>query len=152
MIYQKTHEGRAALRERNALNLRERQLMVLVNGSRTMDELADLFGVGVLADVDNLSRRGFVVLHGESNPSIPDILLSDLAAAPQDPPTRFLASELDSSLPPVPEIRAWDESRVTDSDEEVIVQHNWKEIRRFMKEGKTREEAEKEAFEEKFGK
>lgn len=27
-----------------------------------------------------------------------------------------------------------------------------KEIRRFMKEGKTREEAEKEAFEEKFGK
>ncbi len=103
MIYQKTHEGRAALRERNALNLRERQLMVLVNGSRTMDELADLFGVGVLADVDNLARRGFVVIHGESNPSIPDILLSDLAAAPQDPPTRFLASELDSSLPPVPE-------------------------------------------------
>ena len=62
MIYQKTHEGRAALRERNALNLRERQLMVLVNGSRTLDELADLFGVGVLADVDNLSRRGFVVI------------------------------------------------------------------------------------------
>ena len=31
-----------------------------------------------------------------------------------------------------PAIRAWDESRVTDSDEEVIVQHNWREIRRFM--------------------
>ncbi|MBS0505108.1 MAG: L-aspartate oxidase [Proteobacteria bacterium] len=31
-----------------------------------------------------------------------------------------------------PEIRGWDESRVTDSDEEVIVQHNWREIRRFM--------------------
>jgi L-aspartate oxidase len=31
-----------------------------------------------------------------------------------------------------PPIRAWDESRVTDSDEEVIVQHNWREIRRFM--------------------
>ena len=35
-------------------------------------------------------------------------------------------------LPMPPPIRAWDESRVTDSDEEVIVQHNWREIRRFM--------------------
>ena len=31
-----------------------------------------------------------------------------------------------------PHVRAWDESRVTDSDEEVVVQHNWREIRRFM--------------------
>ncbi|ODU19713.1 MAG: L-aspartate oxidase [Sphingomonas sp. SCN 67-18] len=36
------------------------------------------------------------------------------------------------TLPEPPAIRAWDESRVSDSDEEVIVQHNWKEIRRFM--------------------
>lgn len=35
-------------------------------------------------------------------------------------------------LPSPPPIRPWDESRVTDGDEEVIVQHNWKEIRRFM--------------------
>ncbi|MGF7148794.1 L-aspartate oxidase [Sphingomonas zeicaulis] len=35
-------------------------------------------------------------------------------------------------LPAPPPIRVWDESRVTDSDEEVIVQHNWREIRRFM--------------------
>jgi len=35
-------------------------------------------------------------------------------------------------LPPVPPVRGWDESRVSDSDEEVIVQHNWREIRRFM--------------------
>jgi L-aspartate oxidase len=27
---------------------------------------------------------------------------------------------------------AWDESRVTDSDEEVVVTHNWHELRRFM--------------------
>jgi L-aspartate oxidase len=37
-----------------------------------------------------------------------------------------------AEMPPPPAIRPWDESRVTDSDEEVIVQHNWKEIRRFM--------------------
>jgi L-aspartate oxidase len=31
-----------------------------------------------------------------------------------------------------PTIRPWDESRVTDSDEEVIIKQNWTEIRRFM--------------------
>lgn len=31
-----------------------------------------------------------------------------------------------------PEVPAWDESRVTDSDEEVVVSHNWDELRRFM--------------------
>src|SRR4029078_6273246 len=36
------------------------------------------------------------------------------------------------SLPDVPEIRAWDESRVTDSDEEVVIAQTWGEIRRFM--------------------
>ncbi len=30
---------------------------------------------------------------------------------------------------PIPQ---WDESRVTDSDEEVVVSHNWDELRRFM--------------------
>jgi L-aspartate oxidase len=35
-------------------------------------------------------------------------------------------------LDPPPPIRAWDESRVTDSDEEVIIKQNWTEIRRFM--------------------
>ncbi len=29
-------------------------------------------------------------------------------------------------------IAAWDESRVTDSDEQVVVSHNWDELRRFM--------------------
>ena len=35
-------------------------------------------------------------------------------------------------LPPVPVIRPWDESRVTNSDEEVVIKQNWTEIRRFM--------------------
>jgi L-aspartate oxidase len=33
--------------------------------------------------------------------------------------------------PPAP-VADWDESRVSDSDEEVVVAHNWQEIRRFM--------------------
>jgi L-aspartate oxidase len=36
------------------------------------------------------------------------------------------------SLVDVPEVRAWDESRVTDSDEEVVITQTWGEIRRFM--------------------
>jgi len=44
---------------------------------------------------------------------------------------RHIAAHWDE-FPSPPPIRPWDESRVTDSDEEVIVQHNWREIRRFM--------------------
>ncbi|MCX7628161.1 MAG: L-aspartate oxidase [Methylophilaceae bacterium] len=32
----------------------------------------------------------------------------------------------------VPELPDWDESRVTDADEEVVITHNWSELRRFM--------------------
>jgi L-aspartate oxidase len=37
-----------------------------------------------------------------------------------------------ADLPEPPPIRAWDESRVTDSDEEVVIHQIWGEIRRFM--------------------
>jgi L-aspartate oxidase len=37
-----------------------------------------------------------------------------------------------ASLPPPPAIRSWDESRVTDSDEEVVIAQCWREIRNFM--------------------
>lgn len=32
----------------------------------------------------------------------------------------------------LPDVPAWDESQVTDSDEDVIIAHNWEELRRFM--------------------
>ena len=35
-------------------------------------------------------------------------------------------------LSPPPPVRPWDESRVADSDEEVVIKQNWTEIRRFM--------------------
>ena len=38
-----------------------------------------------------------------------------------------------SSKPyPLPVLPIWDESRVTDADEEVVISHNWDELRRFM--------------------
>jgi L-aspartate oxidase len=33
------------------------------------------------------------------------------------------------ALPTLPD---WDESRVTDADEEIVISHNWDELRRFM--------------------
>ncbi len=32
----------------------------------------------------------------------------------------------------MPDLPAWDESRVTDADEEVVISHNWDELRRMM--------------------
>ncbi|TAJ93451.1 MAG: L-aspartate oxidase [Gammaproteobacteria bacterium] len=37
-----------------------------------------------------------------------------------------------AAMPATPVLPEWDESMVTDSDEEVVVSHNWDEIRRFM--------------------
>ena len=42
-----------------------------------------------------------------------------------------ILANLDKTVLP-PELPPWDESKVTDSDEEVVVSHNWDEIRRFM--------------------
>ncbi len=45
------------------------------------------------------------------------------------------AEDIQKSLPSLetpPELPAWDESKVIDSDEEVVVSHNWDELRRFM--------------------
>ncbi len=36
------------------------------------------------------------------------------------------------SLPLPPQLPTWDESKVSDSDEEVVVSHNWDELRHFM--------------------
>ncbi len=32
----------------------------------------------------------------------------------------------------MPNVKPWDESKVTDSDEDVVISHNWDELRRFM--------------------
>ncbi len=32
----------------------------------------------------------------------------------------------------LPDLPCWDESRVTDADEEIVISHNWDELRRFM--------------------
>ena len=42
-----------------------------------------------------------------------------------------IVAQLDR-VPMLQELPAWDASQVTDSDEDVIIAHNWDELRRFM--------------------
>jgi len=82
-------------------------------------------------DVPGLYAIGevaFTGLHG-ANRMASNSLLECLVfahSASQD----ILAHFKEVSSPP--ELPAWDASRVTNSDEEVVVSHNWDELRRFM--------------------
>lgn len=82
-------------------------------------------------DVPNLFAIGevsFTGLHGANrlaSNSLLECIVYGRAAAQE------IKKRLDSI--PMPEILPeWDESRVTDSDEEVVVSHNWEELRHFM--------------------
>ncbi len=91
--------------------------------------LTDLDG---RTDIDGLYAVGEVActgLHGANRLASNSLLecLVFAEAAAQDI-LRRPAQPPQSS----PQIPLWDESRVTDSDEEVVVTHNWEELRRFM--------------------
>jgi L-aspartate oxidase len=83
-------------------------------------------------DLDGLYAVGetaYTGLHGAnrmaSNSLLECLVFSELAVAD-------ILERLPSIEHPEEPIPPWDESRVTDSDEEVVVAHNWDELRRFM--------------------
>lgn len=91
----------------------------VVTDSRARTDIPGLYAVGEVACTG---------LHG-ANRMASNSLLECLVYARQ-------ASEdiqkILLSMPEPPKLPEWDESQVSDSDEEVVVSHNWDEIRRFM--------------------
>ncbi|WP_018228827.1 L-aspartate oxidase [Methyloversatilis universalis] len=80
-------------------------------------------------DVDGLYALGetsYTGLHGANRLASNSLLecLVYAEAAAQDILARGPQAQ--------PALPAWDESRVTDADEEVVIAHNWDELRRFM--------------------
>jgi L-aspartate oxidase len=80
-------------------------------------DIANLYAVGETA---------FTGLHGAnrlaSNSLLECLVLGQAAAN----------DILEQSSTPLPSLPEWDESRVTDADEEIVISHNWDELRRFM--------------------
>ena len=91
---------------------------VLVNNYGQTD-LINLYAIG---------ESAFTGLHG-ANRMASNSLLECLVYA------RSAAAEINRLTPTIGEpdsIADWDESRVSSSDEDVVISHNWDELRRFM--------------------
>jgi len=90
--------------------------------------LIDLAGRTDLAGLYAIGECSESGLHGAnrlaSNSLLECFVFGDAAA--RDILTRW------DEFPAPPAIRAWDESRVTNSDEEVVIKQTWTELRRFM--------------------
>ena len=90
-----------------------------------MTDLRGRTDIGRLYTVGESACTG---LHGANRMASNSLLecLVFAASAAED-----IARDLEHLAAPAP-LPEWDESRVTDSDEEVVVSHNWDELRRFM--------------------
>ncbi|GHF84483.1 L-aspartate oxidase [Thalassotalea marina] len=91
---------------------------VMINNKGQTD-VANLYAIGEVA---------YTGLHGANRMASNSLLecLVYARAAAQDIEANLNHKQRYLTLPP------WDESRVTDSDEEVVIQHNWHELRLFM--------------------
>ena len=88
--------------------------------------VTDLAARTDLAGLYAIGETAFTGLHGAnrlaSNSLLECVVFS--ASAAQD----ILAAP----VAPLPHLPQWDESRVRDADEEIVISHNWAELRRFM--------------------
>ncbi|MCG8426638.1 MAG: L-aspartate oxidase [Chromatiales bacterium] len=91
----------------------------IVTDHHARTDLHNLFAIGETA---------YTGLHGAnrmaSNSLLECLVFAQLAV--EDITARI------ADIPEPPSVTPWDESRVTNSDEEVVVSHNWEELRRFM--------------------
>jgi L-aspartate oxidase len=88
--------------------------------------VTDLAGRTDIPGLYAVGETAYTGLHGANrlaSNSLLECLVVGRACAHQ------IAAAPSVGLPPLP---AWDESRVTNADEEVVIAHNWDELRRFM--------------------
>ncbi len=88
--------------------------------------VSDLRGRTGVASLYALGECAFTGLHG-ANRLASNSLLECLVFA--ESAVQDILSQPKAAVPKLPE---WDESRVTDADEEVVISHNWDELRRTM--------------------
>jgi L-aspartate oxidase len=87
---------------------------------------SDLQGRTDIAGLYAIGETSYTGLHGANrlaSNSLIECMVYARAA------TESIANETSPSAPLLPE---WDDSRVTDADESVVISHNWDELRRFM--------------------
>lgn len=91
----------------------------VITDAHAQTDLPGLYAIGEVA---------YTGLHGAnrmaSNSLLECVVFAHAAA-------EHIAQQRDQ-VKPAPQLPVWDESQVTDSDEEVIIQHNWHELRLFM--------------------
>jgi L-aspartate oxidase len=88
----------------------------------------DLNGQTDISHLYAIGETAHTGLHG-SNRMASNSLLECLVFAQST--SKHILKELDKTHT-FQKISQWDESRVSDSDEEVVISHNWDELRRFM--------------------
>ncbi len=93
--------------------------------------ITDLAGRTDLSGLFAVGETACTGLHGAnrlaSNSLVECVVLARATARAIEADEAELASQAAS-----PALPAWDESRVTDADEAVVISHNWDELRRFM--------------------
>jgi L-aspartate oxidase len=90
--------------------------------------MVDLRGTTDIPGLYAIGETSCTGLHGANrlaSNSLLECLVFAKAAADD------IRGQLDAR-PSLPAIPAWDESKVTDSDEDVVISHNWHELRQFM--------------------
>ncbi|NVK40466.1 MAG: L-aspartate oxidase [Oceanospirillaceae bacterium] len=91
--------------------------------------ITDIRGRTDIPGLYAIGETAFTGLHGANrlaSNSLLECLVFASAAAEDIAAQEGIAPEPDLAVP------AWDASQVTDSDEDVIISHNWDELRRFM--------------------
>ena len=90
--------------------------------------VVDLFGNTDVAGLYAIGETAFTGLHGANRMASNSLL--ECVVWGQSAARDILSRVAQVALPS--EARPWDETQVTNSDEDVVIAHNWEELRRFM--------------------